>query len=87
MANSKQAAKRDRQAKRRNETNKAQRSLLKTSIKKFLEVANSGNKESIKAAFKVIQKSLDQFASKGIISANTASRKKSRLNKAIRNVA
>ena len=87
MANSKQAAKRDRQAKRRNETNKAQRSLLKTSIKKFLDIASSGNNESIRDAFKAIQKSLDQFASKGIISANTASRKKSRLNKAIKKAA
>ena len=87
MANSKQAAKRDRQAKRRNEANKAQRSLLKTSVKKFLEIASSGNKESIKEAFTSIQKSLDQFAAKGIISKNTASRKKSRLNSAIRKAA
>ena len=77
MANSKQANKRVRQATRRYERNKAQNSSLKTCIKTFLKAAESGADN----AFQIIQKQLDQFAAKGVISKNTAARKKSRLFK------
>lgn len=55
------------------------KSALKTYIKKFEVVVESGNKAEAEAAFKLAVKKIDQAVAKGIVKKNTASRKKSQL--------
>ena len=67
------------------EKNKADKSELKTNLKKFDAALESGDKAGAEAAYKVAIKAVDQAVSKGILHKNTAARKKSsmtlRLNK------
>ena len=81
MANIKSQIKRNRQNIVRQERNKATRSSLKTKMKKFLTVVESGDAEAAKAAYKDTARSFDQAASKGVIHKNKAANTKSRLAK------
>ena len=67
------------------EKNKANKSELKTAIKKFEAAVASGDKAAAEAAYKLAVKKVDQAVIKGILHKNTAARKKSsmtlRLNK------
>lgn len=76
MANSASAKKRIRQADKRYEHNRAQRSRMKTGIKK---VFNSTDAESGDAALREISAMLDRLASRRVIHPNKAARKKSQL--------
>jgi len=81
MANIKSAIKRNRQNEKRALRNKTTRSQMRTYTKKALEAAGTDQAdESLRLAVKYI----DKAASKGIIHKNAASRKKSRLTKAMR---
>lgn len=71
------AKKRMRQAKARTLRNRAQRSAIKTAVKK---ARSAPTKDTVTAAIKV----LDRGARKGLIHRNTAARKKSRLLKRLR---
>ncbi|NCC69428.1 MAG: 30S ribosomal protein S20 [Clostridia bacterium] len=80
MPNIKSAMKRDEKSKRENAANKAQKSALKTTIKKFDAAVAEGNKEAATGTYKVAVKSVDRAAAKGLIHKNNASRKKSSLS-------
>ena len=59
------------------EKNKANKSELKTNLKKFDAALVSGDKAAAEAAYKVAVKAVDKAVNKGILHKNTAARKKS----------
>ena len=61
------------------EKNKANKSALKTNLKKFDAALESGNKADAEAAYKVAIKAVDQAVNKGLLHKNNAARKKSAL--------
>ena len=81
MANIKSQIKRNRQAIVRRQRNKAERSSLKTKVKRFLQAVESGDTEAGRAAYQDAARSFDKAASKGIIHKNKAANTKSRLAK------
>jgi small subunit ribosomal protein S20 len=78
---SKSAQEQVRVAERRRQRNKSIRSLCKTSITKAENLIFSGEIELAKQAVAVAISSLDKAAEKGVIGANNAARRKSRLMK------
>ncbi len=79
MANSPQAKKRARQIERRTAVNTARKSRIKTFLRKVEEAIASGDSANAKEALRLAQPEIMRGASKGILHANTASRKVSRL--------
>ncbi len=77
MANIKSSAKRVLVSRVQAARNKAERSALKTSLKKFETAAAEGNKESAETAYKAAVKSVDRAVSKGLLHKNNAAHKKS----------
>ncbi len=59
------------------EKNKANKSELKTNLKKFDAALVSGDKAAAEAAYKVATKAVDQAVNKGLLHKNNAARKKS----------
>ena len=82
MPNIKSAKKRVLVTEKKNAKNAAQKSALRTSIKKA-KVAIAENNENAANAVKVASVDLDKAASKGLIHKKTADRNKSRLAKAL----
>ncbi len=80
MANSPQARKRARQGEDRRQHNMAQRSEMRTAVKKVVNAISAGEKEAAVEAYKAATRKLDIMADKNIIHANKAARHKSRLN-------
>jgi small subunit ribosomal protein S20 len=80
MANSPSAKKRARQNDRRTVVNKARRSRVRTFIRKVEEAIISGDQSAALEALRVAQPEIIRGANKGILHANTASRKVSRLH-------
>jgi small subunit ribosomal protein S20 len=80
MANIKSQIKRNRQAVKRTERNKAVRSELKTRTKAALAAVDGGADNAEELA-RAAQKRIDMAAAKGVIHKNAAARKKSRLAK------
>jgi small subunit ribosomal protein S20 len=76
LANSPSAEKRHRQAEKRYVHNRAQRSRMKTAIKKVLTAQDATAAES---AFREVSAMLDRLASRRSIHPNKAARKKSQL--------
>ncbi|NBE07402.1 30S ribosomal protein S20 [Paragemmobacter ruber] len=79
MANTAQSKKRARQSETRYAVNKARRSRIRTFVRKVEEAIASGNAEAALAALRAAQPELDRGVTKGILHANTVSRKMSRL--------
>lgn len=79
VANIKSQIKRNRQNEKRRVRNRAVRTELRTRIKKAMTAADSGEASDTDAV--EAMKMIDKAAAKGIIHANTASRRKSRLQK------
>ena len=77
MPNIKSAKKRVLIAKVNNDRNKADKSALKTTLKKFEAAVTEGNREQADSAYKAAVKSIDQAVNKGILHKNNAARKKS----------
>ncbi len=77
MPNIKSAKKRVLIAQARNARNKAEKSALKTAIKKFEAAAAEGNRTEADGAFKVAVKKVDQAVAKGVLHKNTAARRTS----------
>lgn len=79
MANHPSAIKRHRQSERRAQRNQAERSRVRSAVKKVRAVTTGSDsgaaQEELKAAAKVLQKA----ASKGVIHRNNASRRIARL--------
>ena len=61
------------------EKNKADKSELKTNLKKFDAALVAGDKVAAEAAYKTAVKSVDQAVNKGLLHKNNAARKKSAL--------
>ena len=81
MPNIKSAKKRVLVSEKKHQENKAIKSALKTTIKKFLAAVNAGNKEEATALYPTTVSAIDSAASKGILHKNNAANKKSKLAK------
>ena len=81
MANIKSQIKRNRQNEAAHERNKAVKSALKTSVRKFREAAAAGNADEAKTLAASAGKALDKAASKGVIHKNQAANRKSAILK------
>ena len=79
MANTKSAEKRSRQALVSRANNVAQRSKVRSAVRKVVEAIRAGNKADAAAALKAAAPVIDSMARKGIIHRNKAARHKSRL--------
>ena len=79
MPNIKSSAKRDQLAKARNAKNKAEKSALKTTVKKFNAAVESGDKEAAATAHKAAVRAVDKAAGKNLIHKNNAANKKSKM--------
>lgn len=86
MANIASAKKRARQAEMRRQQNAAQRSMLRSSIKKVLSAVKAGKKDEAVAAYQAAMPMIDKMAGKGIIHKNKAARHKSRLSADIKSM-
>jgi len=84
VANIKSAKKRAKQAVVRNMRNTAQRSQLRTAVKKVLKALDLNDAAAAQAAFAIAQPILDRFSSRGLIHRNKAARHKSRLTARIK---
>ncbi|MCB1736268.1 MAG: 30S ribosomal protein S20 [Gammaproteobacteria bacterium] len=83
MANSAQARKRARQNEKNRQHNASRRSMMRTAMKKVLNAAAAGDKETATAAYQNASSLLDRAAKIGLLHKNAASRQKSRLNRHI----
>ncbi len=79
MANIASAKKRARQAEKRRTRNVAQRSMVRTTIKKVVKAVEAGDKAAALAAYTDMVPVIDRYATKGMIHKNKAARHKSRL--------
>ena len=79
MANIKSSAKRDLKSKELRAKNRAEKTALKTTMKKFEAAVIEGNKEAAADAYKVAVKTVDRAAGKGLLHKNNAAHKKSTL--------
>lgn len=86
MANTSSAKKATRKIAARTEVNKSRISRIRTFVRKVEEAISSGDKAAAEAALKAAQPELIRGASKGVLHANTASRKVSRLAKRVASV-
>ncbi len=83
MANSAQARKRVRQSEKARQRNASQRSMMRTTMKKFAVALEGGDKEAANAAYVACVSAMDHAAGKGLLAKNKAARHKSRMNKAV----
>ncbi|NED99874.1 30S ribosomal protein S20 [Phytoactinopolyspora halotolerans] len=81
MANIKSQKKRILTNEKRRQRNKAVKSSLKTSIRRFHEAADSGDTDAAAAAAQEASRKLDKAASKGVIHKNQAANRKSSIAK------
>ena len=86
MANIKSAKKRILVNETKAARNKSIKSGVKTAVKKVDVAVAEGNKEAAVAALQNAITTIDKAATKGVYHKNTASRKISRLTKAVNNV-
>lgn len=87
MANSAQARKRARQSEQQRQINAAQRSLVRTHIKKVRNAVAAGDKDAATQAYAAAAPVIDSMAGRNLIHANKAARHKSRLNNQIKALA
>ncbi len=83
MANTPQARKRIRRNARRTEINGSRMSRIRTLVKKVESAVAAGDKDAAVSALQVVQPELQRGVARGVLHKNTASRKFSRLNKAV----
>ncbi|GAB1478403.1 30S ribosomal protein S20 [Paracoccaceae bacterium] len=87
MANTDQSKKRARQSEARYAVNKARRSRIRTFLRKVEEALASGDAAVAAEALKAAQPELARGVTKGVLHANTVSRKISRLNSRVKTLA
>ncbi len=87
MANIKSAKKRILVTKTKTDRNKSIRSAVKTSIKKVEAAVAAKDTEAAKAALVEATSVIDKAETKGVYHKNNASRKVSRLSKAVNSIA
>lgn len=78
MANHKSAAKKARRDAEARLRNRANRSEMKSAVKKFLTAVSKGQKAEAQAALPSVLGMVDKAARKGVIHKNAANRHKSR---------
>ena len=77
MANIKSQIKRNKQNEKARQRNKAVKSELKSSVRKFREAADAGDVAAATLAMRAAAVKLDKAASKGVIHKNQAANRKS----------
>ena len=77
MPNIKSAKKRDEKSKELKAKNRADKTGLKTAIKKFDTAVAEGNKDAAVETYKIAIKTVDHAATKSLIHMNNAAHKKS----------
>jgi small subunit ribosomal protein S20 len=87
MANHKSALKRIKQTAKRTERNRFYRTRIKNMTRDVAEAIEAGDVEKAQAAFKIVNQNFHKFVTKGIFKKNTAARKVSRLNAAVKKLA
>jgi small subunit ribosomal protein S20 len=87
MANTPSAKKATRKIEARTAINKSRRSRIRTFIRKVEEAIASGDHKAASEALRTAEPEIARAASKGIVQANTASRKVSRLNHRVKALA
>jgi small subunit ribosomal protein S20 len=83
VANIKSSEKANRQRITRTARNVAQRTAMRTAVKKVRAAVDQKNAKAAKAALPVAIRAIDMAASKGVIKRGTASRSVSRLTVAV----
>ncbi len=86
MPNIKSAIKRVSVIEKKTLQNNMIKSAYKTAVKSFESAVDAGEKEKAEESFKFAVKKIDQACTKGVLKANTASRKKSSLAKKLNSV-
>ena len=81
MANIKSQIKRNRQNEKARLRNKAVKSSLKTSVRKYRETAAAGDLDATGTALRAACRELDKAASKGVIHKKQAANRKSAIAK------
>ena len=87
MANHKSAEKRNRQNAKRNAINRANRSKLRTQVKKLRAALGGSDKGASTELLNPTVSLIDKMVNKGVIHKNTAARYKSRLTKHVTELA
>ena len=87
MPNHKSAEKRDRQNARRKEVNTANRTRLRTTIKKLRSALDAGNVQEAQQLLPETVSVIDKSVQKGILHRNTAARHKARLTSHVNELA
>ncbi len=83
MANHKSAEKRVRQTKVRTERNRFYRTRMKNLVRAVKEAVEANDLQKADEAFKLANKTIHSYISRGFLKKNTAARKVSRLAKLI----
>jgi small subunit ribosomal protein S20 len=81
VANIKSQIKRNKQNEKAHQRNKAVKSSLRTSVRKFREAADAGDAAGATEAMRAACANLDKAASKGVIHKNQAANRKSAIAK------
>ena len=81
MANIKSQIKRNKQNEKAHQRNKAAKSSLRTSVRKFREAVETGNVEEATTAMRTAARKLDKAVAKGVIHKNQAANRKSAIAK------
>jgi small subunit ribosomal protein S20 len=81
VANIKSQIKRNKTNEKARERNKAAKSALRTSMRKFRAAVTSGDADAVQAQLRETSRKLDKAASKGVLHKNAAANKKSALAK------
>ena len=83
MANIKSQQKRVITNEKRRVRNQAVRSAVRTEVRKFRDLLNSGDKAAAEAQLRVTSRKLDKAVTKGVFHRNNAANKKSALAKSV----
>lgn len=86
MANIKSQIKRNRTNEAARQRNKAVKSSLRTSVRRFRKAADTGDKQQALAAARHANRQLDKAAGKGVIHKNQAANRKSAISTRVDNL-
>jgi len=86
VANIKSQIKRNRQNETARVRNKTVKTALKTVQKKFLVAAESGDRDAATTALQTASQTLDKAVTKGVMHANTAANRKSKMARRVNNM-
>jgi small subunit ribosomal protein S20 len=87
LANTKQAAKRARQAVKHRAHNMAARSRMRTEIKRVLKATATGDLQAAKDGYRTAEPAIDSMVNKKLVHRNKAARHKRQLNARIKALA